>query len=161
MLPQANKWKAERSRSEPTMSEKPLKEQLTECKNACHGLAVDKAVLQMKDSRLEATITSLQAEVERLQGYADSADAVADGLRIENAALKRLLKFWNNLTESLFDGGGLDDMDLYEMGVECGLLRIEVYDPEGVHKGKNFGCEVVEGDDVYINNLYGIGADDE
>ena len=89
MLPQANKWKAERSRSEPTMSEKPLKEQLTECKNACHGLAVDKAVLQMKDSRLEATITSLQAEVERLQGYADSADAVADGLRIENAALKK------------------------------------------------------------------------
>jgi len=45
-----------------------------------------------KLEKLEAENAMLQRDNERIQGYADSTDEVADTLRLEIARLKRILK---------------------------------------------------------------------
>ena len=66
---------------------------------------------------------------------------------------KMLRKFWDDLTERMFDGHSIDDFMLAELAVECGLLTEEIYEPEGKHKGTNMG-ESEPGELCYVNNLF-------
>ena len=69
---------------------------------------------------------------------------------------KMLRKFWDALTERMFDGYSIDEFMVSEMGVEAGLLTEEIYEPEGKHKGMNMG-ESEPGELCYVNNLFEAG----
>lgn len=66
---------------------------------------------------------------------------------------KMLRKFWDELTERLFESFSMDEFTVAELGVECGLLTEEIYEPEGKHKGMSMG-ESEPGELCYVNNLF-------
>ena len=70
---------------------------------------------------------------------------------------KMLRNFWDGLTERIFDGYSIDEFMIGELGVECGLLTEEIYEPEGKHKGMNMG-EAEPGELCYVNNLFDDGG---
>lgn len=78
--------------------------------------------------------------------YVRTLEAENEKLAQEIQPLKR---FWELISESLFNGYHFDASDIFKNAEEAGLLVYEQYDPNGRHKGLNVP-EVLEGDMFYL-----------
>ena len=59
-------------------------------------------------------------------------------------------QFFDKVQEIMFDAGELDYQSFTEIGLACGLLREERYEPEGKHADLTIEGDVEEGDVIYV-----------
>lgn len=59
-------------------------------------------------------------------------------------------RFWHEVQQVIFESGSLEYDTFTEIGVECGLLTYEPYEPEGKHRDMDIEGDVEEGDSIYV-----------
>lgn len=99
-----------------------------------------------------AEVQQMLKKIETLEGTTKEHLNVIDSLARQVEEKDMLKNFWDRVCEIMWDCGDLDGGTFQDWGVDIGLLREEIYDPEGKHKDV-FIMDAMAGDPVFINVL--------